>query len=123
MTPSGFELATFRFVAQHLNRCATAVPLRSCTEHDIWIWKGFLHIIPRRLYFVLFQFRNCRTASHVDMEYDLSNAVRTSQRTVCFRLEPAAVCCDGRVQRVTALWGQNAVLCVKPPGANVYIND
>ena len=25
MTPSGIELATFRFVAQHLNCCATAV--------------------------------------------------------------------------------------------------
>jgi hypothetical protein len=26
MTPSGIEPATFRFVAQHLNDCATAVP-------------------------------------------------------------------------------------------------
>ena len=26
MTPSGIESATFRFVAQHLNHCATAVP-------------------------------------------------------------------------------------------------
>ena len=26
MTPSGIEQATFRFVAQHLNDCATAVP-------------------------------------------------------------------------------------------------
>ena len=26
MTPSGIEQATFRFVAQHLNHCATAVP-------------------------------------------------------------------------------------------------
>jgi len=25
MTPSGIEPATFRFVAQHLNHCATAV--------------------------------------------------------------------------------------------------
>ena len=27
MTPSGIEPATFQFVAQHLNHCATAVPL------------------------------------------------------------------------------------------------
>jgi len=26
MTPFGIEPATFRFVAQHLNHCATAVP-------------------------------------------------------------------------------------------------
>jgi len=26
MTPSGIEPGTFRFVAQHLNHCATAVP-------------------------------------------------------------------------------------------------
>jgi len=26
LTPAGIESATFRFVAQHLNQCATAVP-------------------------------------------------------------------------------------------------
>ena len=29
-TPSGIEPATFRFVAQHLNHCATAVPIILC---------------------------------------------------------------------------------------------
>ena len=28
LTPAGMEPATFRFVAQHLNHCATAVPLK-----------------------------------------------------------------------------------------------
>ena len=27
MTPTGIEPATFRFLAQHLNHCATAVPI------------------------------------------------------------------------------------------------
>jgi len=27
MTPAGIEPATFRFVAQHLNHCATSVPI------------------------------------------------------------------------------------------------
>jgi len=27
MTPAGIEPATFRFVAQHLNHCTTAVPI------------------------------------------------------------------------------------------------
>jgi hypothetical protein len=31
MTPPGIETATFRFVAQHLNHCATAVPTFLCT--------------------------------------------------------------------------------------------
>jgi len=32
----------------------------------------FLHITPRRLYIILFHFRNCRTTSDVDLEYDFS---------------------------------------------------
>jgi len=30
MTPARIEPATFRFVAQHLNHCATAVPIVQC---------------------------------------------------------------------------------------------
>jgi len=26
LTPAGIEISTFRFLAQHLNHCATAVP-------------------------------------------------------------------------------------------------
>jgi len=29
MTPAGIEPATFRFVAQHLNHCATAIPMQN----------------------------------------------------------------------------------------------
>jgi len=36
LTPAGIEPATFRFVAQHLNHCATAVPYIYTTE-----WKQF----------------------------------------------------------------------------------
>ena len=33
MTPAGIETATFRFVAQHLNHCATAVTESTGTVH------------------------------------------------------------------------------------------
>jgi len=36
MTPAGFELVTFRFVAQHLNHCANAVPLFLLTLINIF---------------------------------------------------------------------------------------
>ena len=41
MTPPGIEPATFRFVAQHLNHCATAVP--TLFDPNIiykWIWNA-----------------------------------------------------------------------------------
>ena len=34
MTPAGIEPATFRFVAQHLNHCATAVPAIRKRRHQ-----------------------------------------------------------------------------------------
>jgi len=37
MTPAGIEPATFRFVAQHVNHCATAVP-RSCRVKYENLW-------------------------------------------------------------------------------------
>jgi len=36
MTPAGIEPATFRFVAQHLNHCATAVPELHVSIFNIW---------------------------------------------------------------------------------------
>ena len=45
MTPSGTEPATFRFVAQHLNHCATAVPkktLNSLLKQDTISIKRFV---------------------------------------------------------------------------------
>ena len=37
MTPSGIEPATFRFVAQHLNHCATAVPYCNKKEAEMFL--------------------------------------------------------------------------------------
>jgi len=34
LTPAGIELVTFRFVAQHLNHCATAVILNTYSKKD-----------------------------------------------------------------------------------------
>ena len=42
MTPAGIEPATFRFVAQHLNHCATAVPKLNYTEENFFI-SYYLH--------------------------------------------------------------------------------
>ena len=36
MTPSGIEPATYRFVAQHLNHCATAVPIYILLKEVKW---------------------------------------------------------------------------------------
>ena len=47
MTPAGIELATFRFTAQHLNHCATAVPFEdnnmrwNLTKYGVRVWAGF----------------------------------------------------------------------------------
>ena len=42
MTPAGIEPATFRFVAQHLNHCATAVPISACR----WFYYKKIHVVP-----------------------------------------------------------------------------
>jgi hypothetical protein len=39
MTPSGIEPATFRFVAQYLNHCATISGPLSCKEHSSTLTK------------------------------------------------------------------------------------
>ena len=38
MTPAGIEPATFRFVAQHLNHCATAVPKQQQVEKESYVF-------------------------------------------------------------------------------------
>jgi hypothetical protein len=65
LRPAGIELATFRFVAQHLNHCATAAPAqlgtvtlfkvkvqnRTETSHDNWPSCGGRSIHPDFLNF------------------------------------------------------------------------
>ena len=46
MAPAGIEPATFRFVAQHLNHCATAVPL---------ITMVFLYIVLMYVLYLLYR--------------------------------------------------------------------
>ena len=49
MTPSGIEQATFRFVAQHLNHCATAVWKRRVTENFSFTVNKQLFLSPSTL--------------------------------------------------------------------------
>jgi hypothetical protein len=35
VTPAGIKPVTFRFVAQHLNHCATVVPFACSTKHNV----------------------------------------------------------------------------------------
>ena len=55
MTPSGIEPATFRFVAQHLNHCATVVPnkhiyiyIYRCVNLLYYKQRGLLHFSATR---------------------------------------------------------------------------
>ena len=65
MTPSGIEQATFRFVAQHLNHCATAVSWKSA-NFDVHSTDQFITSLPLKgqLTFSVFklmeQFCACR---------------------------------------------------------------
>jgi len=40
LTPAGIEPATFRFVAQHLNHCATVVPIHYLVDCTIYMEKN-----------------------------------------------------------------------------------
>jgi len=42
LTPDGIEPATSRFVAEHLNHCATAVPIDRVTGDIITVGKNLL---------------------------------------------------------------------------------
>jgi len=45
MTPAGIEPATFRFVAQHLNHCATAVPIPTTILKACMVSEGIAPIV------------------------------------------------------------------------------
>jgi hypothetical protein len=58
MTPSGIETATFRFVAQYLNHCATISGLRFYTTYHLHIEGSRRHTVPLGL-FILCRWRQC----------------------------------------------------------------
>ena len=62
MTPAGIEPATFRFVSQHLNHCATAVPQGEERKDNIKVdpkYRGYeclrwLHVGNTSVYEIVF---------------------------------------------------------------------
>jgi len=53
MTPAGIERATFRFVAQHLNHCATALNSGNGIKHIGTYCSGILTALLKRLDYVM----------------------------------------------------------------------
>ena len=45
MTPAGIEPATFQFVAQYLNHCATAIPTKPMYKYKILSFKYVFHSV------------------------------------------------------------------------------
>ena len=60
MTPYGIEPATFRFVAEHLNQCATAVPtvyiLQIGNRNFYIIWVNFILKMNKRCIILIIVF-------------------------------------------------------------------
>jgi len=48
VTPAGIEPATYRFLAQHLNHCATEVPGRTCMSRKCHKYRRVWRISERR---------------------------------------------------------------------------
>ena len=63
MTPAGIESATFRFVAQHLNHCATAVPRNVGQLERITYFKPIE--ITFTLLFIWYCTYPCKRISHI----------------------------------------------------------
>jgi hypothetical protein len=70
MTPSGIEPVTFRFVAQKLNHCATAVPK--------YVYIPFVFQIKNHLLFILIININLLTLLHISTIKVLSSESTTS---------------------------------------------
>ena len=60
MTPSGIEPATYRIVAQHLNHCATAVPILFLVFGEIIIHEECKFEVPNKIFscFPTFGYKN-----------------------------------------------------------------
>jgi len=84
MTPSGIEPATFRFVAQHLNHCATTVPdvlvgnrkffsketrygLHACNKYYVLFWVLFPYKFLFLIYYILVYQVRCLTFSNIHL--------------------------------------------------------
>ena len=120
MTPSGIEPATFWFVAQHLNQCATAVPF---IYIYIYIYIYISNSGPRNLTLCCCSFFLRNNADVMGQEcYDMHSkpSVSVSRRTsyisitktnplMLFR-EVMVGCSENRIKPINKLCEQNAEL-------------
>jgi hypothetical protein len=109
MTPSGIEPATFQFVAQHLNHCATAVPSfpQVAFLNLFFLWTSILHCLQlMRIHFscVVYSLWLVKVKSSFVISYLIG--ILYNLQSLC--TQTLVICCFAGMQ--AAEWNQSQIL-------------